>query len=394
VFEAKRGRLSGNVAQTERTIRKVIVRKYEYTDSAPGHYTTGWVDPEKHFNFVVEVSNGQVSGFGECIPCSLIYPAGTPGIPAFDEWKRLTQIAQSLLGKDAGRLRRLIPPELDAEDGASVADALDFALHDFVGRLYGIPVAQLLGGSAKNPIRWMKVIHTGSVDEMTRKAEMNYRKYGIRTFKLKPKGELDFDREVMTRIRERTSQQVRFYIDPNHGLKMDVEQVIAYINGLAQAGLDVCEDPIDADFATYRRIREKTTARLMIDAKAHTLADVLRIIEFKCADMINIHADWASGFQPAIQKAMLAAHAGMGVIIGSTDYIGIGNAAYHILASVLPGDYPCEQSVASAYTNHVVVENEFAVRDGLIHIPDAPGLGIDVITDKLDAGTVEKVALG
>jgi len=61
----------------------------------------------------------------------------------------------------------------------------------------------------------------------------------------------------------------------------------------ANGGLEVYEDPIDTDFATYRCIRERTSARIMLDEKARTPQAVLDIVREQAADQTNVHANWA-----------------------------------------------------------------------------------------------------
>jgi len=227
---------------------------------------------------------------------------------------------------------------------------------------------------------------------MAENALAEHRRYGIRYFKLKPIGDPDSDIETLRRMREAMGPDVRYYMDANYALQItDPDKIVDYMNDLHALGLEVYEDPVDAEFAVYRYIRERTSVRLMLDDKARTPAAVLDIVREKCADQINVHANWASGFQPALRKAALAWMGGMPTMVGSTYYLGPGSAAYQILSSVLPGNVPCEQKF-SAHSKRGVsaVRNPFDLRDGKYTIADRPGLGVDVDMEIVDDLTVRK----
>lgn len=99
-------------------------------------------------------------GLREFIPTSVIYEPGHIGRSGLDEWRVLHETCQALLGQDARRLRSLIPPALECEDGSSIVDGIDFALHDLVGRASGLPVWALLGGLQRRSVAACQIIHT------------------------------------------------------------------------------------------------------------------------------------------------------------------------------------------------------------------------------------------
>lgn len=371
-------------------IDSITVRLVPHTQYKKGRYTTGDVDPDM-VSMITEVRCGGVVGYGEGIPTSIIYEPGHIGRSGIDEWQVIQDTAKNLIGQDARRLRALIPDELNVQDANTLVDAIDFAMHDAVGKAVGLPAWALLGPTKRSYVMGMPVVHVDTPDAMAENAATMHARGGYRWFKLKPIGDLEADREAMTKIRERTTPDVRFFADPNYALKMDLDGVIHYVNELHKLGLVVIEDPIDTDWAGYRAIQQRTPVHVMIDEKARTPQNVLEIVQENCARFINIHANWAGGFASGLKKAHLAAAAGLGVIIGSSGYIGIGNAAYQTLSSVLPSEQPCEQTNTSDDNRRSVVAKPYHTEDGRIHIADAPGLGIEVDTDLLEEMTTEKV---
>jgi O-succinylbenzoate synthase len=239
----------------------------------------------------------------------------------------------------------------------------------------------------------MFVIHTFEPDYMIEKTKRVHDQYGYRYFKLKPHGDFEKDNYVITKIKEEIAGESHIYIDPNFGLDMEIDEVVDYLNKLHKVGLELCEDPFDKSWEDFHYVKERTPVKIMADCKARTISDVVDIAAADAAEVVNIHANWAGGFKPALNKAMVGANYGIQTMVGSTFYTGVGVAAYKILSAALPGDMPCEQESAAECTTEFVVKKEFDVVDGCSLIPDSPGLGVEVIPEKLEALVSEKVVI-
>jgi L-alanine-DL-glutamate epimerase-like enolase superfamily enzyme len=370
------------------TIRQITVRECRQTASFRGTYSCGEKDPEKNVWFFVSLSDGVETGYGECVPTSLYYEPGHVGRSGIDEWAELLSLARSLIGGDARALSNLITEDFENDDANSIKDALDFALHDMVGRRLGVPVAALLGGIARPFVYGMPVVFRDTPDRMADRAAELHARFGFRYFKLKPAGTWEEDVETLAKMRERMGPEVRYCADANYSLKVEgIANIARYMDDLHALGLEIYEDPIPVDLATYRELRERTQVRIMIDEHARTAEDVMRIVQERAADQINIHANWAGGFRPAIRKAQIARLGGMLAMIGSVSYLGPGAAAYQTLASVV-GDAPCEQCFNDAVGRGPQVGTSYPLRDGKYFIADAPGLGFDPNMDMVESLTV------
>lgn len=379
------------------TIQRIVLRHCHVQPRWVMQYSTGWTDPEEVPIFLVEIADDRNSGFGEFLPTSVLYAsarersAGTDS--HLDEWQTLRSTCEGLIGKDARMLRSLIPSHLEKREASSIVDSIDFALHDLVGRNAGLPVWALLGGVRQPWVQGMPVVHTDSVPAMVERAWEYHRMGGYRLFKLKPIGRAEQDREVMIKLREKLGDDIRFFVDPNYSLENGAAGVVDYVLQLADLGLDTIEDPIDCDWPTYKWIQDRVPVRLMIDDKARTPQAVLEIFAARCARAINIHANWASGFAPAIQKSTLAAMGGLDTIIGSTYYLGFGVAAYQTLSSVIPSRHICEQVNISDDLKRIGVKKEYQTRDGRIHISCEPGLGVEPDWSAIDDMTQRKESI-
>jgi L-alanine-DL-glutamate epimerase-like enolase superfamily enzyme len=199
--------------------------------------------------FIVELCTDEQQGFGECIPTSIIYPEGHMGRSSLDEWAVLKEACSDLIGKDCRILSRWIPDQLKIHDANSLVDAIDFALHDLVGKIFNIPVSVLLGGNRPQSVWDLFLIKNKAPLEMAIEACEIQKRNGTMIFKLKPHGRLEEDSETLSLIREKCHSETQVYIDPNYALeKQAPDDVVEYLNKLHPLGLIVCEDPISADF--------------------------------------------------------------------------------------------------------------------------------------------------
>jgi len=373
-------------------IQRLTIRLCRNATREEEHYTTG-APPPAYRSLVVEAIAGGMSGFGECIPTSIVLAGWNEGKSGIDEWSAALRAGEVLLGCDGGASHDWVPDEWrDCSDYSSVIDAIDFALYDLAGRLTGKPLSALLGRTQRLRVPYVHTLFLGAPADTATRAHEVYRRTGTRFFKLKPSGTAEEDAATMILTRERVPG-ARFSIDPNCGLRGDAADVTAYLNRLQPLGLDICEDPVAADWDIYARIQKGTDVALMVDAGARTRRDVLTIISARCARWVNIHANWGGGFQQSLGRADVAQDAGLKVMVGAARFLGIGTAAYQLLAGLLPEGGPCEQEPARMTSRTAVVHNEFAIRDGLIWLEERPGLGIEVDRDALAAVTEKEEVL-
>jgi L-alanine-DL-glutamate epimerase-like enolase superfamily enzyme len=346
---------------------------------------------------IVELSSGDVSGFGEFYPTSLNYPPGIPGTSTLAEWDEVLSSCESLLGKDAAELRRLIPEHYDGvADASGIVDCLDFALHDLVGKLKDLPVWALLGGRRKSSIPVMPVIHTDEIEAMVAKAVDWQTTWGIGQFKIKPHADFDQDVEMMGTFSQNLKPGTRFLLDANYAYE-SVEEATSTLAEVARFGVFLAEDPILTDFQTYKeKLKPALNAagiKLMLDQPARTMDEVFQIGSGRCADVINFHANWHSGFSGALQRAHVVEASGMENFIGSAIYAGIADAANITLASVCPALVACEQVRGADFylEGDSVVDEFYPLHHGAYQIPDRPGLGVEVNRSKLEKLTELRV---
>lgn len=373
-------------------IEKCIVHLCSARIRVRGKYSTGYEDPPTVPLIVVELKSGEFSGFGEFLPTSLFYPAGSIGVSNYEEWSETLSICSGLMGKDAINLRRLIPEKYTTdENGSAMVDCVDFALHDLVGKALNVPAYTLLGGKLRDSVPGMPVIYTDDIPVMVERAVELQKKDGFKYFKIKPHADFDTDLKMMKEFASQLQSGTKFLFDANYAYK-SAEEAVAALTAVAEYGVFIAEDPIDAEMHVYgdtiRPALNKAGIKLMLDEKARDTTTVVEIVNKNLADVINYHANWHSGFAGCLERAALVSLNGLENYIGSSCYMGIADAANILLASVVPNLIVCEQvRCADFYLTDFIVNDFYPLKDGRYYIPDLPGLGISVDRDRLQAVT-------
>jgi L-alanine-DL-glutamate epimerase-like enolase superfamily enzyme len=316
------------------------------------------------------------NGWGECISLDN------------SDFSSLHKFAEKLVGKSLLCLGAILPSELDTH--LNVRECLEIALLDLLGKSTGLPAHSLLGGKKFSRIPGMPVIHLGEPEEMAEKA----RKWDYSFFKVKMMCKPDKDISIIETIRK-VNKSFVLYVDFNCGYS-DVDEAIRVMNQLGKLGVSVAEDPVSEsiEIEGYKEIHEKTDVQLMIDTKARSLERVFKIVKNDAADIINLHTSVQGGLSRALEKAVVAKAAGIPCIVGSDGFLGITDSAYQSLGSViLNKGFPCEEVGGKHYHGVCIVKKAYVQKKGMIHIPDTPGLGVEIDRAKLEPIVVERASI-
>ncbi len=293
----------------------------------------------------------------------------------------------ALIGANALE-RELIGPMLERLLPAnSVALAgVDMALHDLVGRTYGLPVYALLGGTRRViPLDWS--ISLNPIDSMVAEATRAVSEFGVRTICLKmgPSAHWQEDIATFKRVRSEVGHEVEIGIDPNEGY--DLSTTLRVLRALEDEHVAYVEQPMHRDdHEGLRLLRAQGAAPLLIDESAIHASDVQRLIAHGCCDGLVLKLWKSGGFSGVRRMATLAEAAGLQTTLGGVAHGSLIEAAAcaHVYSSL------AVQPMAAEFVLGLnVVDNDpiatpasdFAVRDGSVCAPSAPGLGIDVDID-------------
>ncbi len=288
-------------------------------------------------------------------------------------------LAPLLIGQDSFALGPIWRSMGALAANLAAKSAIDIALHDLNGKLTGLPVHRLLGGPERSHVDlvWMIGLmdERAMIDEaVTRAGE------GFRAFKVKGGIDPAFDIRVARALRE-ALPEAQIYIDANMQYNRDTAlRVLRALEGV----LDAIEEPMPAgDDAGRLDLARRVDIPLMGDESVLTPADVARQISLGALRRISLKMP-RTGFWLSHKIVTMCETASIPMQICTQSETTLGIAACLQLAGAFR-----QISLASELTFHLEVDGritfeEFAVKDGRLKVPTAPGNGARIDPDSLD----------
>jgi len=253
---------------------------------------------------IAEIEEDGLIGYGEAPPTA--YYGHTPSsvIASIEKMKPLLAGADPLQYRDLlGRLGR----ELGGPAGDRAAlCALDLAVHDWVGKRWGLPLHRLLGLA---PERMPPSDFTIGIDSIPRMVEKTREAAGFPILKIKL-GTPD-DLAVVRALREITG--ATFRVDAN--CAWTARETVEKSRELKELGVEFIEQPLPPDrLGEMAEVRRASALPLYADENAVVPADVPRLAG--SFDGIVIKLVKCGGILPALSMIELARALGLKVMLG------------------------------------------------------------------------------
>ncbi len=255
--------------------------------------------------------------------------------------------------------------------------ALDIAFHDLLGQALGLPVRDLLGGSARE--RVVLNAWSGLSQDPETTAEYLLAKVAAgydRAVKVKVGNNQTAETQLLERLVSRLPPGVALIVDANQAWSYpEARQRLSRLAGL---GVTIAEQPVGwRDVAGLRRLNQCLPLTIMADESAWTAADAFRLLADEAAGMLNLKLLKCGGLQPAREFVSVAQAAGAPCMVGSTVQTAVSAAAQAHLAAASPIVTLADIVTPSDFLVEDVASG-FQVRGGAAVIGDKPGLGIEV----------------
>jgi len=183
------------------------------------------------------------------------------------------------INKIVDRMDRLCVGQTMSKSG------VDFTLHDLMGRIYGVPVYQLLGGCQRDEIPQEWIVLLDTPERMAQDAK-TFVDAGYRGIKFKWSGDPKLDIERTRLIREAIGSEVELCVDVNQGYNADL--AIKVINETEKYNLKYVEEPVHRDDINgFMKVRQHTNQALAADEGAWSIQQALRYIELHLVDFLH-----------------------------------------------------------------------------------------------------------
>jgi len=319
-------------------------------------------------------SAGGLTGIGEVNPMTA-YSGETPS--GIEEAIR-RYLAPAVTGHPAAAVAGLHARMDAALRGNGLAKAaIDIAVHDLVGRAWGVPVSALLGGPVRDQIPLAWVVGMGTMDEMVEEAA-RYAAIGFPTIKVKIGRDPEADLALVAAVREAIGPRVRLRVDANQGY--DAATALRTLRRMERYDLELVEQPVaGSDLQGMAALTQALDVPVMADESLQTLTDAWEIIRRGAADVLNIKIVKPGGLYRSRQIAALAEAAGLRCMVGSMPELGVTSiAGAHFAAATPSVTYPCEV-IGPLMTEEDILEDPIIsvqTAPGYLRVPTAPGLGV------------------
>ncbi|MBB2834050.1 UNVERIFIED_ORG: L-alanine-DL-glutamate epimerase-like enolase superfamily enzyme [Rhizobium esperanzae] len=307
---------------------------------------------------------------------------GITGIGECSGWPRVVEtairdLAPLLIGEDPAHIERLwqkmhiamMGHGMLGTVGGGAMTGIDMALWDIKGKALGVPVWMLLGGKVRDRIPIYSHANTPE-------RALALKERGIKAIKCG--GVTDPVRKVAA-LRDAVGDDMDIAIDLHGPPWLTPADACRLVRALEPFELMWVEDPIAPEnIEGYRRIRDAAHVPLAAGERSATIFGERELIERELVDVIQPDTGRAGGITQMKKIAAMAEahHIQMAPHSGSLGPVA-EYAALHLLSAIpnalilerLDDDWDGRRQTIVPHPEQV---------DGLIAVPDGPGLGCDI----------------
>jgi len=255
------------------------------------------------------------------------------------------------------------------------------ACWDLVGRAAGEPLCHLLGGGYRQRIPLAVRLGGTSAQEVAQLSR-ELAEQGFHAQIIGSLGRLEDDLELAATARQWTRGRAELRFDGAAGYDMDTARDLC--GGLENAGLKFLLDPLKTrDLEQVASLRRQTSVPLAVWRSVRSPADVLAVVRCGAAPFVVVDLQLLGGLANAKKSAAIAQAAALGASLATGPSLGIGMAAMLQLAAATPAYSDCHQCAYHHLRDDLLAE-PLEIVDGMIAVPQGPGLGVDLDRAKLD----------
>ena len=303
-----------------------------------------------------------VSGYGEAAP---LEPYDRVGVGRVEQ--ALGSYREVLAGLREDDGPRILEACRAADDLPVALAAVDLALWDRAGRRAGKPVAALL---TDVPAAGIPVNATITELDRVRAAEQAAHAVQDGFTCLKLKVGIGDDAGRVAAVRAAAGPEVALRLDANGA--WGVDEAVRRIEALSPVGLELVEEPTHG-LRAVRAVRERVAVRVSIDETAAEPG----ALGAGVADAVCLKIARCGGIAALLASAALVRGTGAEVYLASTLDGPLGVAAALHAAAALASRGPLAPCGLATLGLLDGIGDPLPVRDGVMALPDSPGLGVE-----------------
>jgi galactonate dehydratase len=265
--------------------------------------------------------------------------------------------------------------------------AVDQALWDLRGKRFEVPVWQLLGGRARRGVRAMRVVETGTTDQVVAAARKAAEVDGYTALKIilfQPEHHQMRQAERISDLVLRFAairEVVGWHVDLGVELhrNMSAGDAVLLCRELARYRPLFVEDPIPPDsVASFRTFAGKVGVPVAAGERNTTIWEFAEYLERPGADFVRPDVGIAGGITHVKKICAIAEAFHAGVLPHAVPSGPVATAA-HVQLGMCTPNWELQEHRPQTFPDWTdVVDEVIEVRDGYLIAPDRPGLGISL----------------
>jgi galactonate dehydratase len=265
--------------------------------------------------------------------------------------------------------------------------ALDQALWDLKGKHFEVPVWQLLGGRARRAVRAMRVVDTGTTEQVIEASRRAVEDEGYTALKIllfqdehhlsRQASRIDDLVARFAAIRETVGWEIDLGVELHRN--MNAGDAVLLSSELARLRPLFVEDPIPPDsVAALRAFAAKVSVPVAAGERNTTIWEFAEYLERPGVAFVRPDVGIAGGITHVKKICALAESFHAGILPHAVPSGPVAVAAHVQLGMCVP-NWELQEHVPqdeSRWTD--LVDQVIEVRDGYLIAPERPGLGIDL----------------
>ena len=204
------------------------------------------------------------------------------------------------------------------------------------------------------------------------------------------------DEQRVAAVRETAGPGARITVDANQGW-WDAKTAVRAIKLLEKHGIEFAEQPVRMDdLEAARFVRAHVDVPIALDESVRGPREALSCAKAEACDMFVVKLMKTGGISGAIKVNAIAEAAGIKVMVGNMGESSVAMSAhFHVniaLANAVHGDADLPWRDGALPVRHRATGIRQEVVDGVswIDVPDAPGLGVELIEENVERQRVER----
>jgi O-succinylbenzoate synthase len=359
-----------------RVVRLPLVRFFETS--------FGRVD-DRTFLLVRLDESGAV-GLGECVADAHPYYSSETSATA---WHVIADfIAPLVLGREFEHPGQVFDALALIRGHNMAKAAVEMAAWDLFARQQQAPLARLLGGSRSRIESGVSIGIQDTIDELLERVRVELAA-GYRRIKIKIKP--GWDLEPVRRIRAAFGG-IPLMVDANAAYGLGDAD---HLRRLDEFDLMMIEQPLDHDdIRDHAALQRQLRTPICLDESIHSVRVARDAIELDACRIINIKPGRLGGLEQSRRVHDLAARHGIPVWHGGMLESGIGRAHNIHLSALANFTLPGDVAASRRYYVPDLIEPPIEVApDGTIAVPRGPGIGVEVVPERIAAATEQRLEL-